>query len=34
MEPGSGTPDEFAAFLKSNFDLWDKLIKEQHIELD
>jgi tripartite-type tricarboxylate transporter receptor subunit TctC len=34
MEPGSGTPDEFAAFLKSNFELWDKLIKEQHIEID
>jgi tripartite-type tricarboxylate transporter receptor subunit TctC len=34
MEPGSGTPEDFAAFLKSNFELWDKLIKEQHIELD
>ncbi len=34
MEPGSGTPDEFAAFLKSNFELWDKLIKSQHIEID
>jgi tripartite-type tricarboxylate transporter receptor subunit TctC len=34
MEPGSGTPDEFAVFLKSNFELWDKLIKEQHIEID
>ncbi len=34
MEPGSGTLDEFAAFLKSNFELWDKLIKAQHIEID
>ena len=34
MEPGSGTPDEFAAFLKSNFELWDRLIKAQRIEID
>lgn len=34
MEPGNSTPDEFAAFLKSNFELWDKLIKEQRIEID
>jgi len=34
METAAGTPDEFAAFLKSNFELWDKLIKAQHIELD
>ena len=34
MVPGSGTPDEFAAFLKSNFELWDKLIKAQRIEID
>jgi len=30
----AGTPDEFAAFLKTNFELWDKVIKEQRIALD
>ncbi len=34
MEPGSGNADEFAAFLKTNFELWDKLIKQQRIEID
>jgi len=34
MEPGNGAPDEFTVFLKSNFELWDKLIKSQHIEID
>jgi tripartite-type tricarboxylate transporter receptor subunit TctC len=34
MEAGSGNADEFAAFLKTNFELWDKLIKQQRIEID
>jgi tripartite-type tricarboxylate transporter receptor subunit TctC len=34
MESGTGTPDEFAAFLKTNFELWDRLIREQGIALD
>jgi tripartite-type tricarboxylate transporter receptor subunit TctC len=34
MEPGSGNADEFAAFLKANFALWDKLIRDQRIEID
>ena len=34
METAAGTPDEFAAFLKANFAVWDKLIREQGIALD
>jgi tripartite-type tricarboxylate transporter receptor subunit TctC len=34
MEPGSGNSHEFAAFLKSNFELWDKLIKDQRIQIE
>ncbi len=34
MEPGSGDADGFAVFLKSNFALWDRLIRDQRIEIE
>ena len=34
MESGASTPDELAAFLRKDWELWDKLIKEQGIKLD
>jgi tripartite-type tricarboxylate transporter receptor subunit TctC len=35
IEPGAtGTPEGLAAFLKKDFELWDKLIKQQGIKLD
>ena len=30
----TGTPDAFAAFLKKDFELWDKLIKQQGIRVE
>ena len=30
----TGTPDGFAAFLKKDFELWDKLIKQQGIRME
>lgn len=34
MESSIGTPGQFATFLRVNWELWDKLIKEQGIKLD
>jgi tripartite-type tricarboxylate transporter receptor subunit TctC len=35
IESGAtGTPEGLAAFLKKDFELWDKLIKQQGIKLD
>ncbi|NBR27615.1 MAG: tripartite tricarboxylate transporter substrate binding protein, partial [Betaproteobacteria bacterium] len=35
IETGTtGTPEGLAAFLKKDFDLWDKLIKQQGIKLE
>jgi tripartite-type tricarboxylate transporter receptor subunit TctC len=30
----TGTPEAFAAFLKKDFELWDKLIKQQGIRVE
>jgi tripartite-type tricarboxylate transporter receptor subunit TctC len=34
IDGGTGTPDSLAAFLKKDFETWDKLIKSQGIKLD
>ena len=35
IETGTtGTPEGLAAFLKKDFELWDKLIKQQGIRLE
>ena len=34
IETSSSTPDALAAFLKKDFELWDKVIKSQGIKLD
>ena len=34
MEGGATTPEEFAAYLRKDWELWDKIIKEQGIKLD
>lgn len=34
IETGASTPDGLAAFMKKDFELWDKLIKSQGIKLD
>jgi tripartite-type tricarboxylate transporter receptor subunit TctC len=34
VESGTSTPDGFAAFLRKDWQMWDKLIKQQGIKLD
>ena len=34
IESGASTPDGFAAFLRKDWEMWDKLIKQQGIRLD
>lgn len=34
MEGGATTPAEFAAYLRKDWELWDRIIKEQGIKLD
>ena len=34
IEPGTSTPDGLAAFLKKDFEIWDKLIRQLGIKLE